>query len=172
MWVRMEFCDLTPNGFIDPPYPGFERSHRVVRSERPPNGLRRLEERLTKVAKFPSFPAYLRANFEAFSKTIGRGGPDKWTDIAAWALEEGLTGGKSITAGGAKRAFEREKARRARLIGPAAPVTPAGDKHAQRAPAMMPERETELPAPAPSSDARARFREKFLKARIRKKPEE
>lgn len=82
------------------------------KKEKPANGLKRLEERLTKTALFPTFAAYLRVNFDGFSQIVARGGPSKWADVAAWAFEERLTGGKEITAASAKRAFEREKQRR------------------------------------------------------------
>lgn len=133
---------------------------------KPPNGLKRLETRLTKTAAYPSFPAYLRANFEAFSKTIGVGGPDKWDEIAAWAFEERLSGGKEIKGSGAKSAYEREKKRRAKLT--IVTAKPAAKLMPQQT--VVPEAEPR--APAPSRDARARFREQFKQSVIRKKPEE
>lgn len=85
----------------------------VKGKETPPdNGLKRLQERLTKVSKYPSFPAYLRQDFDAFSEAIRLGGPTKWDEIAKWATEEGYTGGKTIQAATAKRSYEREKQRR------------------------------------------------------------
>lgn len=76
------------------------------------NGLKRLRQRLTQVSKYPSFPAYLRQDFDAFSDAISLGGPTKWDEIAKWAMEEGYTGGKPIQAATAKRSYERVKQRR------------------------------------------------------------
>ena len=84
----------------------------------PANGLKRLKERLTKVSKYPSFPAYLRQAFDAFSEAIRLGGPTKWDEIAKWAMEEGYTGGKPIQPATAKLSYEREKQRRERAVKP------------------------------------------------------
>jgi len=155
-------CRLIADRFIETGDPEFEKRGLVTKL---PNGLKRLETRLTKNAAYPSFPAYLRANFDAFSKTIGVGGPDKWEEIAAWAYEERLSGGKEIKGSGAKSAYDREKRRRAKLV--KAPAKPAVKPLPQQSAA-----EAEPPSPAPSRDARARFQEQFKRAIIRKKPEE
>ena len=83
--------------------------------ENPPaDGLKRLKERLTKVSKYPSFPAYLRQEFDGFADVIRLGGPTKWDEIAKWAEEEGYTGGKPLQPATAKRSYEREKQRRSK----------------------------------------------------------
>lgn len=146
---------------------------------KPPNALKRLEERLTKTAKYPSFPAYLRADFEAFSKTIGLGGRDKWDEIAAWAVEERLTGGKVIKGSAAKSAYEREKRRRANEAATKQESTVkfmANKAAAEtRLNALAADKPTP-PAPAPtgtgSAAARARFNEQMKQSFIRKKPKE
>jgi hypothetical protein len=96
-----------------------------------PNGLKRLEEALTSASKRSPFSSYLRREFDAFSRVIGRVGP-RWDVIAEWAKQEGHTeDGKPIKPATAKRAYEREKKRREKLAEkdaakhPVTPVIPA-----------------------------------------------
>jgi hypothetical protein len=111
-------CEIVTPRSIDAEYLGFDRRRLVANRESvPANGKKRLEERLSRLSKGRSFTAYVRENFEWLSQQIQKAGrdPEKWTEIAAWAVEEGLTGGKSLTPAGAKKAFERETARRKKL---------------------------------------------------------
>jgi hypothetical protein len=84
----------------------------------PPNGLKRLEERLTPKV---TFPAYVRQNFDGFSKVLGKGGPKKWDEVADWwAAENDLTGDNRVSPTAMMRAYQREKARRVDLAKKAA----------------------------------------------------
>lgn len=112
-------CEVVANRSIEVGYPDFDRSGFVAKGVRdqgkpPGNGLKRLQERLTKVAPHSGFPAYVRAHFETFSKVVVSAGRNaaKWDEIAKWAQDEGLTSGRPLTAVAAKRAYEREKKRR------------------------------------------------------------
>lgn len=76
-------------------------------------GLSRLEERLAKVARRSPFSAYLMANFDELTALIERYGPH-WDEIAKWATEEGHTGGKPLSGDTARKAYERERDKRAK----------------------------------------------------------
>ena len=136
-------------------------------SEKNDNGFQRLGARLAKTTKRSAFASWLAQgqNYVRLKEQIDAHGV-RWDEIAAWAFDEGYTGGQRITGIAAKRAFERQAARR---------DTPAKTKPKQRdnpvsvAPRPPPEMP---PAAIPSGDARARFREQFKRSVIRKKPEE
>lgn len=115
----------------------------------PPNGLKRLEEKLT---KNPTFPTYVKQNFEGFTKVLGKGGRTKWDEVADWwATENVLTGDKRVSASSMKRAYDRERARRAKLA-KEAEAKPSSVKPAQSVRSAPPVRIFSEPAkPAPEA---------------------
>jgi hypothetical protein len=84
------------------------------------NGLKRLADRLARSSKRSPFARYLHANYDRFTQILGEYGA-RWEEIAQWAQEEGLTGGKPIKATAARRAYDRERQRRAGAASSAPP---------------------------------------------------
>lgn len=83
--------------------------------DQPENGFKRLGARLHKVTRRSNFSIWLAKgdNFKKLTEEKEKHGV-RWDEIAQWAIDEGHTNGKPLTAIGAKRAYEREKARRDR----------------------------------------------------------
>jgi hypothetical protein len=77
------------------------------------NGLKRLADRLARSSKRSPFARYLHANYDRFTQILGEYGA-RWEEIAQWAQDEDLTGGKPIKASAARRAYDRERQRRAK----------------------------------------------------------
>ena len=57
--------------------------------------LQDLGRRLEKVTRRSSFAKYLRENFPEFEATLQAKGV-RWETIARWAVETGLTGGRTL----------------------------------------------------------------------------
>lgn len=137
----------------------------------PANGLKRLEERLTKVARHSGFPAYVRANFATFSRVVESVGRNaaKWDEIAEWANEEGLSGDRKVTAIAAKRAYEREKKRREQ-----SPKPTKSEPKSSSVTGRPPVRVHAEPAPKPSGvpPGISDVRERMKRAGQFKKPKE
>jgi hypothetical protein len=70
-----------------------------------------LREMLAKAPARSPWAAYLRRNFDAFHGTVSKG-PIDWQDVSTWAVKNGHTAGKPMTAAAAKRAYYRELVRR------------------------------------------------------------
>jgi hypothetical protein len=93
------------------------------------NGLKRLEDRLSRARVGAGFPAYVRANFDRLSRIIEASprGVAKWAELAKLAGENGLQPNT------AKRAYEREKKRREKLVA----AGPKREQPARTAPPVM-----------------------------------
>jgi hypothetical protein len=110
--------------------------------------LKDLEARL--VAKRAPFPAYLMKHFDAFARVIARVGPD-WDEIADWAFENGHAGKEPISPDAARKAYEREKARRDKLAAKAKAEPPTREQPA-RTPNPVRIIEPDPPKPQPTSE--------------------
>jgi hypothetical protein len=118
--VLVSICGNVTAGLIEVGYPSLERNDDVAKGAKKQdaqpqggNGLKRLEERLLKASLSKGFPAYVRTNFDRLSRILETNrGSEKWEELAKWAVEEGLTGGKELKPMTAKRTYEREVERR------------------------------------------------------------
>lgn len=97
----------------------------------PENGFKRLGDRLAKVTRRSAFSKWLAEgdHFDRLATEIDKHGV-RWDEIAIWAIEEKYaseSADKKFTGLAAKRAFEREAARRKKTPSapPAAPSEPA-----------------------------------------------
>jgi hypothetical protein len=79
-----------------------------------PGDLKRLAEELVKASTRAVWPAYVKAHFDGLTALIEEHGPH-WGAIAKWAVREGHTNGAPLSGNNARKAYEREAARRAKV---------------------------------------------------------
>jgi hypothetical protein len=119
-----------------------------------PDDLKRLAEELVKASTRAVWPAYVKAHFDGLTALIEEHGPH-WNAIARWAVREGHTNGAPLSGNNARKAYEREAARRAKMGQPK-------KKRAKPPPTAVRDGVVEIvrnePAPAPVAEEERRAR--------------
>lgn len=124
------------------------------RERRELENLKELEARL--IAKRAPFSAYLMRHYDVFADVLTRLGPN-WKEIAEWAIEMGY-GKRPLSGDAARKAFERETARRKELALTAQQKTPAVTS-AKREPSLRTPGVTVIPDAAPPKAGTSRMEE-------------